>query len=427
MAPVAGQTTRIPAWKKLGLQLKTKTAESNKRSFDQSFSEQAENKEINDSNVSIPAVNGDVPFERPAKNRKSVSFSEDTKKEDGNEMGGLVSTYVAENTGGDEGFTSIEASRFSVVKTHQANLENSNKPTSHLKSGRTAKKNSNKPTRPENKRPQIVDYLMKFHTDRSNWKFNKHTQTLLLKHIFDLDQLPATIDEALQSYIKGLRGAGPQQLLVRTANSVLEETKDMDMGEFENKDAMEPTQSERLQIDQDRHNALKRHLFNEKLRFREAEDIEEAETEEFQIKLIKRRRAQYILRQLGNNSQVQSLEGVGPEDSHSIPKNRLLSPFNLALSARRPEELEATSKHRKLRHKVNTTGLPDDDIESISSVESILLNDASTTPGSSKGNINDTGTISDSDSVSSSPSSSEIKSETDTESSSESDTDTDDS
>src|ERR1700753_2898004 len=143
MAPVAGQTARVPAWKKLGLQLKNNTIESNKRSFDQSFGEPVENKQVNDFSQSVSTVNVDVSAERATKNRKSVSFSQDTKKEDGNQIERLVSTYIAENTGGDEGFSSIEASRFSVVKTHQANLENSNKPTtSQLKTGRKGKKNS---------------------------------------------------------------------------------------------------------------------------------------------------------------------------------------------------------------------------------------------------------------------------------------------
>jgi WKF domain len=422
MALVADQTARVPAWKKLGLQLKSKTEESNKRPFDQTFGEKQDYGEADNVTTHFKStVNSDVSVDRAAKKRKSVSFSEDTKREDGDQMEGLVGIYLAKNTGGKAGFSADEASGFSAIKTHPANLEKSNK-NSRPKSERASKKNHTHLTETETKRPQIIDYLMKFHADRAHWKFNKHIQTLLLRHIFDLDRLPSTLDEAIESYIKGLQGEGPRQLLVESANRVLEETGEMDNIELENKKGMELNKSEKLQIDQDRNNALKRHLFNEKIRLREEEDVEEVESEEFQIKLTKRRRAQYILRALDGNSPIALNEYKSHEDIQRTHTNRLLGPFNPVLSAQTLEESDPSSKNRKFRRKVNTTGLTDDDIESISSVESDLLNDASTSQETGKANVNDTKAMSDSDSVSSA-SSSEIESDTETESSSESDTD----
>jgi hypothetical protein len=85
MGPSVSPAARVPAWKRLGLRLKNDGTSAKKRSFDEEFRD-------GDSKAKRP---GPVPThpkfdqeddrgEPQAKKRKSVSFSDDAKKDDGN-------------------------------------------------------------------------------------------------------------------------------------------------------------------------------------------------------------------------------------------------------------------------------------------------------------------------------------------------------
>jgi hypothetical protein len=66
-----------------------------------------------------------------------------------------------------------------------------------------------------------VDFLHQFHHDRPNWKFNKSKENHLLKNVWSMYRVPAQYTEALVAYVAGLQGAGARTRLVEGADEVL--------------------------------------------------------------------------------------------------------------------------------------------------------------------------------------------------------------
>ncbi|THY22761.1 hypothetical protein D6D00_06650 [Aureobasidium pullulans] len=67
--------------------------------------------------------------------------------------------------------------------------------------------------------PEYVRYLEQYHTDRPSWKFNKSKQNDLLKNIWNIYRVPLSCNEALVEYLDGLQGAAARQRLRQTAQS----------------------------------------------------------------------------------------------------------------------------------------------------------------------------------------------------------------
>jgi len=70
--------------------------------------------------------------------------------------------------------------------------------------------------------PEYLAYLIRFHNEKSTWKFNKSKQTALLKNIFNLNCISSAYNDALIAYISGLQGGGAQQRLLREAEVILQ-------------------------------------------------------------------------------------------------------------------------------------------------------------------------------------------------------------
>jgi len=70
-------------------------------------------------------------------------------------------------------------------------------------------------------KPQYLEYLSQFHTDRASWKFNKAQQISLLKNTFDVSRIPKDYNEALKAYIAGLQGDGARNRLREAASETL--------------------------------------------------------------------------------------------------------------------------------------------------------------------------------------------------------------
>jgi hypothetical protein len=77
-----------------------------------------------------------------------------------------------------------------------------------------------------NTKPQYLEYLSQFHTDRANWKFNKAQQISLLKNIFDVSHIPKDYNEALKAYITGLQGDGARNRLREAASDTLKSIRE---------------------------------------------------------------------------------------------------------------------------------------------------------------------------------------------------------
>lgn len=67
--------------------------------------------------------------------------------------------------------------------------------------------------------PDYVRYLEQYHNDRPSWKFNKSKQNDLLKNIWNTYRVPPSCNEALVAYLDGLQGAAARQRLRQAAQS----------------------------------------------------------------------------------------------------------------------------------------------------------------------------------------------------------------
>lgn len=85
-------------------------------------------------------------------------------------------------------------------------------------STKTSPSSTSTPTAPPS---AYLDFLHQFHHDRPNWKFNKSKENHLLKNAWSLYRVPAPYTPALVAYVAGLQGAGARTRLVEGADEVL--------------------------------------------------------------------------------------------------------------------------------------------------------------------------------------------------------------
>ena len=177
--------------------------------------------------------------------RKSVSFSHDTKTDDGDTAQNAFRDWVAEQNA-----LEIEAD---LAKKHQAKIATASAPApapatardpvapttsspapaqtgteapkaqpqeKQPKSDKTksADKQSDKkaklrtPKTEDRPIPEYVKYLQHYHDDRATWKFNKSKQNDMLKNIWSIYRIPSEHNDALIEYLSGLQGAARQRL-----------------------------------------------------------------------------------------------------------------------------------------------------------------------------------------------------------------------
>lgn len=276
--------------------------------------------------------------------RKSVTFTPDTKTSDGNSAQELFKTWVAQQKGPSAEFTADKVAQFvPPPNLHPANDLPSPEPISKFskkdlkkakKAGKakkadeaeTAKSKSKvnskasqsdedvnsaeeqaKPSKAElkiAKKSQRVTgasssgkkdpapyllYLDRYHRSRESWKFNKATQTDVLKNALNVFRIPSEYSTTLKEYITGLQGAAARDRLSEAAKTTLKKLDDSEPAEEKGED--EDTLMDDLADRQAAHDsALRTRLKKEKKRRRDEADEK--------LHALKRRRAEEILQAL---------------------------------------------------------------------------------------------------------------------------------
>ncbi|TVY21460.1 Uncharacterized protein LARI1_G000616 [Lachnellula arida] len=258
-------TVRMPAWKRLGLKLKSAqdipgppAADTKRKRLDEveEASSLKKPKLVPDSRR-IPIVDQVTP--EPTR-KKSVTFTPETKHEDGDSIKALFSAWVAEHKNQNDlsapvfqtpQYTTVEESfdttlnekerRVKRVKTTQGKTESQEPPkatdskkvkkkkkqTDHLttpgapteqaeeslksteqsKSTKARKPRTAKgPSDPALPEKPFLAYLKQYSESRETWKFNKNHQSHLLKHLFNIDVIPPSYAHYAYEYVKGLQG-----------------------------------------------------------------------------------------------------------------------------------------------------------------------------------------------------------------------------
>ncbi|RMY73651.1 hypothetical protein D0863_03733 [Hortaea werneckii] len=159
---------------------------------------------------------------RKASHRKSVTFTADTKAHDA-------------ESNSDAEAAEEEPSEPPQIAAPEQPASPENKLSKKEKKRLKQQQKSSAPSEGKNaddrvthvKKPkhqgtaEYVEYILQFHNDKANWKFNKNKQTELLKHLFNPWRIPAQYDDALVAYIEGLQGARAQQRVIEDAEAVL--------------------------------------------------------------------------------------------------------------------------------------------------------------------------------------------------------------
>ncbi|QDS70602.1 hypothetical protein FKW77_000325 [Venturia effusa] len=309
----------IPAWKKLGLKLKSSPSFSSAESLESTSDGPSRTKR------KIDATSESDHIPTPSlKRKKSVSFAAE---------GTGTSEAVAQQT------PTKTASSTPLLKAQPAAPQIPvplSKPTTKQ---RKPRKKEVQAKIEETER--YISYLQQFHFARKDWHFNKGRQTALLKNVFNVFRVPEEHEDALVAYLKGLQGQAARDRLIETANQILESTK----GAVDTDDTMSESTHEEA-----REAALKKHLKDAKGRLRDEAAEEDSVSDDRFLLLRKRARADVVLK------------GLDASQPSMAPKP--------ALSTGNDEP--ATKKKRTRRPKKARTGVPDDELsDDTSSVSSV--------------------------------------------------------
>lgn len=270
----------------------------------------------------------------PASKRKSVSFTPDTKTKDGDSVKGLYKTWFANQIATDPSFdpSTVSPALRSIIPP-TATSPGSPSPssltsTSPLTSEPTTTKNNKKPPKkPKTRLPKtssgpgpsrfdpVLTYLTAHHKSPQTWKFSKPHQNQLLKHLFSLTHIPSSYDTALLPYIRGLKGTSARSRVRKEALAVREQDEQW-LASSEPSGSVEKMENEtvaqciaRRRCDYEAAVARIKETLREREEEREERDWELlGEKEEWEARIRKRRRAEIVLWNVGEEEEA--AEGV---------------------------------------------------------------------------------------------------------------------
>lgn len=181
--------------------------------------------------------------------RKSVSFTPDTKNEDGFSASNFFKAWA----NGGNGDTSekikpeeLTTSSKEAPKNKKSKKKNKNKSKSTLISaeelteGAKPKKSKIKESKDSKKSrksagsteaveettttitPTYITYVTQYHTNKATWRFNKKHQNNLLKNLFNVYRIPPKHNPAIVAYIAGLQGSARNRVAEEAAKVLME-------------------------------------------------------------------------------------------------------------------------------------------------------------------------------------------------------------
>jgi hypothetical protein len=254
----------LPAWQRLGLKLKSAqqsdiighqreivtSTSKRKTAFDHTPSTKRAK------TTKFPASTSE-PITPQLKRKKSVTFTPETKVEDGDSIKQLFNSWVTEQKAEDPAFGLHTSNQVfdtpvprKVYEQFDTNLDEKERRVKRIQSsqkrvqrsaplaGEPSKKSKSaeKKTNPPKivnaaiPTPPFLSYIKQYCKDRANWKFNKNHQSHLLKHIFDLKSIPSDQIHLAYGYIASLQG-GVRTRLRDEALAIQGADQELEVGE----------------------------------------------------------------------------------------------------------------------------------------------------------------------------------------------------
>ncbi|PSR98952.1 hypothetical protein BD289DRAFT_361726 [Coniella lustricola] len=268
----------VPAWKRLGLKLKgaasdgspvsaaPRTATASAPPAARQYQQQSN-------------VNGDDYNNNNINSRKSVSFSEDTKKA-------------------------------APKKPKQ----------------KKAPKQPTVPKEPFDFTP-VVQYLRTWCNARDSWKFNKNHQTLLIKHLYNDDAIPASDIDSFYLYISDIKGASRKRL-VEEAEAL--KKKDMEAGSKGFPESTKAPEDKQKQYEEILAEMLAKHAAvreKGKRGYDEVEFVQRGVDAEVQKRVVKRLRAENVILALESTAGESDTEMSAPITEATATSNITVPKF----------------------------------------------------------------------------------------------------
>ncbi|KAK7423148.1 hypothetical protein QQX98_001224 [Neonectria punicea] len=306
-------------------------------------------------------------------------------------------------------------------KSTASNTKSSDTTTPQRKSKGPAKKV--RTTAPADLKPAL-EYLRLWQTARASWKFNKNHQSVLIKHVFDADRIPAADIDAFYDYISDLKGL----VRMRLREAALEiRTKDRSQG-----GAAFPEGTADIDAAQERYETIlakflqSQQVGAKRKAFAEAEYLSDSDDEDDIIiqRLVKRMRAELVLDELSDGTDT-DMSTTSSSSSRTIAASDTNTTTGTNIDKRMKLNDGTGKRRRKLR-----VNMDDSDSTSSSESESEADSDSDTSSsGSSSSSSGDSSSDDDDDAQNqrdndeTSSSSSSSSSEADSDDSSDEDSD----
>lgn len=178
----------------------------------------------------------------------------------------------------------------------------------------------------------VLEYLRTWHKARDSWKFNKNHQTLLIKHIYNSDAIPASDIDAFYLYIQDIKG-GSRKRLVEQAEEIRK--KDMEAGPKGFPDGTKSPEEKQKQYEEMLAELLKKKAEiketgkplngTSKRGFDEVEFVLLTVDKEVQQRVVKRMRAETIIDELESSDSEEST-AMSTSSSTNATSSRVKTP-----------------------------------------------------------------------------------------------------
>lgn len=223
-ATVPNAPIQIPAWRRLGLKLKSGTESPTIETVPEQTpkrkripnEDSTPSKKAKRDPKSIESSQSTSRLER----KKSVTFTPETKIDDGDSIKQLFNSWKDEQKAQDPSFDfKNSAPVFTIPEPSQVDEQvNSTLSKKEQRVERIKKPQQKQASKPVSKKPSKISkpltsssrpflkYLKQYTEARDSWKFNKNHQNHLLKHAFNLEVVPSDHIHLLYEYVKGLQG-----------------------------------------------------------------------------------------------------------------------------------------------------------------------------------------------------------------------------
>ncbi len=305
--------------------------------------------------------------------RKSVTFTPETKQQDGFGASALFKRLISEG----------EAQESRPAPDQSVNLVAATKESKDPivqpgppESGKKQRK-ARAPV-PNGGSPKYVDYLRSFHTDKSSWKFNTKRQKQLLENLFNIDTIPPQDQAALLQYLSGLQGSAARRRVVESALAVLQQIAEKDEV-YQAESTMESEEERRAAYQA----ALNRHLERYAQAGAQAHDYDEQQLDELRREAESGKRAEAVLREmLEKELYPDRVASTEPQTSQSSSL-RASTDDTTSLPRSTNSTTTAMPGSKRKKRKARTQGIVEDSSEESSDSESSVKRTKPTSNGHS--------------------------------------------